>query len=79
MSNKLHYLFSHLDYFPENLSDLSKEQGERFHQDIKMMEERYQGRWDAHMMSDYWWALIRDCIKQSYRRKSYKKTFLQMN
>ena len=61
MSIKLHYLFSQLDYFPENLGDVSKEQGERFHQDIKMMEERYQGRWDAHMMSDYCWTLIRDC------------------
>ena len=31
MSIKLHYLFSHLDYFPENLGDVSEEQGERFH------------------------------------------------
>ena len=53
MSIKLHYLFSHLDYFPENLGDVSEEQGERFHQDIKMMEERYQGRWDAYRMSDF--------------------------
>ena len=37
MSIKLHYLFSHLDYFPENLGNVSEEQGERFHQDIKMM------------------------------------------
>jgi hypothetical protein len=34
MSLKLHFLHFHLDYFPENL-DLSEEQGERFHQDIK--------------------------------------------
>ena len=78
MSIKLHYLFSHLDYFPENLGDVSEEQGERFHQDIKIMEERYQGRWDAHMMSDYCWTLIRDCAGQSYKRKSYKRTFLQL-
>ena len=31
MSIKLHYLFSHLDFFPENLGNVSKEQGERFH------------------------------------------------
>ena len=79
MSIKLHYLFSHLDYFPENLGDVSEEHGEGFHQDIKMMEERYQGRLDAHMMSDYCWTLVRDCTEQSYRRKSYKRTFLQMN
>ena len=53
MSIKLHYLFSHQDYFPENLGDVSEEQGERFHQDIRTMEERYQGRWDSHMMADY--------------------------
>ena len=56
MSIKLHYLFSHLDYFPENLGDVSEEQIERFHQDINMMEERYQGRWDTHMKSDYCWT-----------------------
>ena len=79
MSIKLHNLFSHLDYFPENLGDVSEEHRERFHQDIKPMEERYQGRWDAHMMSDYCWTLIHDCTEQSYRRKSYKNTFLHMN
>lgn len=38
MSLKLHFLYSHLDYFPENLGDMSEEQGERFHQDVKEME-----------------------------------------
>ena len=41
MSIKVHFLHSHLDRFPDNLGDLSEEQGERFHQDIKTMEERY--------------------------------------
>ena len=45
MSIKLHYLDSHLDTFPDNLGDVSEEQGEKFHQDIKIMEDRYQGRW----------------------------------
>jgi hypothetical protein len=58
ISVKVHYLRSHLDRFPENLGDLSEEQGERFHQD---MEARYKGRWDAHMMADYCWNLMRDC------------------
>ena len=44
MSIKIHFLHSHLDRFPENLGALSDEQGERFHQDVKEMEERYQGR-----------------------------------
>jgi hypothetical protein len=46
-------LASHLDYFPENLGAVSEEQGEIFHQDIKEMEQRYQGRWDVNMMADY--------------------------
>ena len=41
MSIKLHYLFSHLDYFSENPGDVSEEQVQRFHQDIRTMEERY--------------------------------------
>ena len=32
MSVKVHFLHSHIDYFPENLGHYSEEQGERFHQ-----------------------------------------------
>ena len=35
MSMKMHFLFSHLDYFPENLGFLSEEHGERFHKDVR--------------------------------------------
>ena len=69
MSIKPHYLFSLLDYFSENLGDVSEEQGERFDQEIRTIEERYQGRWDSHMMADYCWTLIRDCTEQSHSRK----------
>jgi len=41
MSVKVHYLHSQLDFFPANLGDMSEEQGERFHQDIKTMKARY--------------------------------------
>ena len=47
MSLKVHFLKSHLDFFPENLGDFSKEHGESFHQDIKAMEKHYQGRWNV--------------------------------
>ena len=43
MSITIHYLFSHLDKFRGNLGDANEEPGERFNQDIKLMEERYQG------------------------------------
>ena len=38
MSLKVHFLHSHLNYFPYNLGAVNEEQGERFHQDTKEME-----------------------------------------
>ena len=76
MSIKVHYLHDHLERFPENLGAMSDEQGERFHQDISTMEERYQGRWDEHMMADYCWNLMRDLPNKQYARKSPTKRFL---
>jgi len=74
MSIKMHFLYSHLDKFPENLGDVSEEQGERFHQDIKEMERRYQGRWSVTMMADYCWMLQRE-THYVYKRKSTKRSF----
>ena len=79
MSIKIRYIFSHLGRFPENLGEVSEEQGERFHQAIKNMEMRYQGRWDSRMMSDYCWSLMWDSTQQNYKRKSYKRAFQQMD
>ena len=70
MSVKLHFLHSHIDFFPENLGDFSEEHGERFHQDMKEIEKRYQGRWDRVMMADYCWCLKRDNEKSGHKRKS---------
>ncbi|UYV69856.1 hypothetical protein LAZ67_7000978 [Cordylochernes scorpioides] len=42
MSLKIHFLHSHLDFFPDNLGAVSDEHGERFHQAISSMEKRYQ-------------------------------------
>ena len=66
MSIKFHFLFSHLDTFPDNMGDVSDEQGERFHQDIKEMEERYQGRWDADMMA----GILRETVPMLNTRES---------
>ena len=46
MSIEMHFFHSHLDNLPENSGDVSDTQGERFHQDIKVIEERYPGRWE---------------------------------
>ena len=70
MSIKLHFLHTHLDRFPGNLSDVSKEQGKRFDQDKKTMEERYQGRYDKKMMANYCWNLKRDKLNPEHSRKS---------
>ena len=40
---KLRILHSHIDEFKDNSGDYSEEQGERFHQDVKSFEERYEG------------------------------------
>jgi len=37
-------LESQSDFFPENLGEVSDEQGERVHQDILAMVKRYQGK-----------------------------------
>ncbi|KAI6651423.1 hypothetical protein LOD99_5230 [Oopsacas minuta] len=76
MSIKNHYLRDHLDRFPDNLGDMSEEQGEQFHQDIKVMEQRYQGRWDTDMMAEYCWCLKRYCPNEQHSRKSTKRKFL---
>ena len=70
MSLKLHFLYFHLDFFRDNLGNVSEEHGERFHQDIQVMEKRYQGRWNQAMMGDYVWNLMRKC-NNTYKRKYY--------
>ena len=38
---KVHVLHSHLDFFAENLGDVSDEHGKRFHQDISVTERQF--------------------------------------
>ena len=67
MPLKIHFLHSHLDFFPENCGEVSDEQGERFHQDISSMEKRYQGKWNCAMLGDYCWTLARDARTMEYK------------
>lgn len=69
MSLKIHFLHSHLDFFPPNLGDVSDEHGERFHQELKTMEQRYQGLWNENMMGDYLWFLIRETNPENHSRQ----------
>ena len=46
---KIHFLESYLDFFLENLGEISDEHGERFHPDIMAMEKQYQGKWTSNV------------------------------
>ena len=50
-----------MDNFIKSCGDVNSEElGERFHQNIKVTEERYQGRWDKSMTADYYCSLKMD-------------------
>ena len=72
MSLKIHFLHSHLDFFPVNLGAESDEHGERFHQDILSFENRYQGYWGAEMLGDYCWSIIRETNPNNYKKQTNK-------
>lgn len=74
MSLKIHFLADHLDFFPENLGAVSDEQGERFHQDIAIIEGRFKGKDKIAMISTYLWSIDRSTDSQS-SRKSRRKSF----
>ena len=76
MSIKVHFLKIHLNEFPANLGEVSDEHGERFHQGIKVMEKRYQGRQNTHIMADYCWSIQRDCVDMKHSRRSRKWKFV---
>lgn len=73
MSTKLHFVYSHLDLFPENCGDYSEEHGERFHQELKMMESRYRGHeCSPAMLADYCWNLLQESPEEITKRNSFK-------
>ena len=76
MSIQVHFLFSHLHRYQENTGSVNNEQGKRFHQVIKEIETRYQGRWDEAMMTDYCWSLERDNSAALHFRAAKKRNFL---
>lgn len=75
MSIKIHFLHSHLDFFPENLGKFSDEQGERFHQELASIEQRFLGKSKIRMIADYCWSLKRNTDDSSYKRRRYNKHF----
>lgn len=59
-------------YFLEYLGAFSEEKGERFRQDIKEIESRYQANWNIIMIADYCWMLKRDNSWLVHKKKSGK-------
>ncbi|GBM35559.1 hypothetical protein AVEN_106778-1 [Araneus ventricosus] len=68
MSLKIHFLHSHLEFYPENLGSVSDEHGEQFHQAISNMGARYQGKWNPKMLADYFWTFKMDIPQAKHSR-----------
>lgn len=60
MSLKIHFLNQHVDFFKDNLGKISDEHGERFHQQIKNIERRFQGKEIKNMLAEYVWQCAMD-------------------
>jgi len=65
MSLKIHFLHSHLDFFPPNQGAVIDEHGERFYQDVMALRI---GEWTKNMLADYCWATISDNEQNLYKR-----------
>ncbi|GBM91969.1 hypothetical protein AVEN_141708-1 [Araneus ventricosus] len=70
MTLKIHFLDSHLNFFPDNCGKVSDEHGERFHQDIANIKKGYHGKWSTVVLVDYCWTLIRVAPHVHYKRQS---------
>ena len=73
MSLNIHFLHSHLDFFPDICGAVSDEHGERYHQDISSMEKRYEGKWSCAMLADYCWTVARNAPTMGYKRHAKQK------
>jgi len=75
MSLKLHFLNSHLDFLPQNLEEFSDEHGERFHEDIFIIEKQFMGRWTCGILAEYCLSIVTENPQGGYERKRSRKTF----
>lgn len=77
MNLKLHIVQSHSDLFPANPASFSDEMGERAHQDLKLVEQRFAGKDLLSAITDYCWSLTREtdggCFRKSRSKMSHFK------
>ena len=59
-----------LGFLSPNLVVVRDKLGEKSHQDIFVLERRYQGRFDASMMGGICWYLQRESKGSSHKRKA---------
>jgi hypothetical protein len=52
---------------------VSDENGERLHQDIFVMEHKYNGKWKAVILGGYCWMMERDAPETNYPRQTKQK------
>ena len=68
MSLKMHFLFSHLNFFPLNCGAVSDEHralpSRRF-----VDGARYRGKWSPALLRDYYWFMKRDAPEIKYHRQ----------
>lgn len=78
MSVKVHYINEHVEDFPQNCGMLSEEKGERFHQEVRLCEDRFSRNYNKAMMMDYCWFLV-DELEEEFvkKRKSSRRSFEQ--
>ncbi|GBN99295.1 hypothetical protein AVEN_25554-1 [Araneus ventricosus] len=69
MSLKIHFLQSHLEFYPENLGSVSDEHGEQFHPAISNMGTRYQGKWNPKKVADYFWTFKMNIPQAKHSRQ----------
>ena len=75
MSLKIHFLHSHLHFFPLTCGKVSDEHEKRLHQDITVMEKRYQGKWNPSMLADCCWNVVMDDPAAESKRQAKKASF----
>lgn len=73
MSPKIHMLHNHVDFFPENLGEVSDEHGEKFHQEISGMDQRYKGKPLVNMLGEYIWFIKRETFSSIYSRQAKRR------
>ena len=52
---------------------MSDDHGDRFHQDISIIEQRYKEKWSAAMLADICWMVKRDVPEAEYHRHAKRR------